>query len=175
MPDPTAPNPTKGYAWAFPDHPLQEQEGRRGSSSGESSVEPSVPSRQNSFAASMTSSIYTTDSAMPVGQKRFEDGEIAQTHHHSLQHRSVSHLQASEGSPSTGTGSYSRTPELRVSHKMAERKRRSEMKNLFDELNGILPNSPGGKSSKWEILTKCMCGIEYFQRLILTDVQQSST
>lgn len=29
------------------------------------------------------------------------------------------------------------------------------MKNLFDELNNILPNSPGSKSSKWEILTKC--------------------
>lgn len=157
MPDPTAPNPTKGYAWAFPDHPPQEQDGRRGSSSGESSVERSVPSRQNSFAASMTSSIFTTDSAMPAGQKRFEDGDIPQTHHHSLQHRSISNLQASEASATAGTGNYSRTPELRISHKMAERKRRSEMKNLFDELNGILPNSPGGKSSKWEILTKCTC------------------
>ena len=29
------------------------------------------------------------------------------------------------------------------------------MKQLFDELNAILPNSPGSKSSKWEILTKC--------------------
>jgi hypothetical protein len=155
MPDPTAPNPTKGYAWAFPDHP-DDPDGRRRSSSGDSSIERrSVPSRQNSFAASMTSSIFTADSALPAGQKRFEDGDIPQTHHHSLQHRSISHLQASEVGVAGAAGNYSRTPELRISHKMAERKRRSEMKNLFDELNNILPNSPGGKSSKWEVLTKC--------------------
>jgi hypothetical protein len=78
------------------------------------------------------------------------------THHHSIQHRSVTSLQNNDpsGLSAAGAGSYSRTPELRVSHKMAERKRRSEMKSLFDELNAILPNSPGGKSSKWEILTK---------------------
>ena len=77
------------------------------------------------------------------------------THHHSIQHRSVTSLQNNDPSMGVpGSGSYSRTPELRVSHKMAERKRRSEMKSLFDELNSILPNSPGGKSSKWEILTK---------------------
>jgi len=31
------------------------------------------------------------------------------------------------------------------------------MKTLFDDLNAILPNSPGNKSSKWEVLTKCKC------------------
>jgi hypothetical protein len=70
-----------------------------------------------------------------------------------MAHRAVANaMMDSAGTP--GGGNYSRTPELRVSHKMAERKRRSEMKSLFDELNSILPNTPGNKSSKWEVLTK---------------------
>lgn len=73
MPDPTAAAPTKGFPWAFPDHPEPDSI-RRGSSSEESSVERSVPSRQNSFAASVNSSIYTNDSALPAGQKRFDEG-----------------------------------------------------------------------------------------------------
>jgi hypothetical protein len=171
MPDPTAPAPTKGYAWAFPDG--YEEEEPRASSSGESSIDRSnLPSRQNSIATSMNSSIYTIDSRHPHGQQRLDDGthpysysmdclltgsDIPSTHHHSMQHRSVTSLQNVDhnNALSAGSGSYSRTPELRVSHKMAERKRRSEMKTLFDDLNNILPNSPGSKSSKWEILTKC--------------------
>ena len=73
MPDPTAAAPTKGFPWAFPDHPEPDSI-RRGSSSEESSVERSVPSRQNSFAASINSSIYTNDSTLPAGQKRFDEG-----------------------------------------------------------------------------------------------------
>ncbi|KAG9188794.1 hypothetical protein G6011_07499 [Alternaria panax] len=156
MPDPMAAAPTKGFAWAFPADDFDHEE-KRTSSSGESSVDRSnAPSRQGSFATSINSSIYTTDSKLPL--------DIPSTHHHSMQHRSVTSLQAIDPTNplAPGSGSYSRTPELRISHKMAERKRRSEMKTLFDDLNGILPNSPGSKSSKWEILTKA---IEYVSNL----------
>ncbi|KAJ4406705.1 hypothetical protein N0V91_004395 [Didymella pomorum] len=96
-------------------------------------------------------------------ERRQSSSDISTTHHHSMQHRSVTSLQGLDhNAMAQGSGNYSRTPELRISHKMAERKRRSEMKNLFDELNQILPNSPGSKSSKWEILTK---SIEYIRNL----------
>jgi hypothetical protein len=71
-------------------------------------------------------------------------------HHHGLTTRRPSILGDSPQQPTP----YSRTPELRVSHKLAERKRRKEMKELFDELRDALPAERGGKSSKWEVLTK---------------------
>jgi hypothetical protein len=70
MPDPTAAAPTKGYPWAFPDQEDPDEPRRSSSSSVERR-----PSRQNSFAASAHSSIYTTDSMLPPGQKRFSDGK----------------------------------------------------------------------------------------------------
>ena len=70
QPDPTAARPTQGYAWAFPD---TVQEERRGSDS-DSSV--GHVSRTNSFAASsVRSSIFSNDSQMPVGQRKFDDGK----------------------------------------------------------------------------------------------------
>ena len=75
------------------------------------------------------------------------------THHHSLQHKQVSSL-ASEADSPEANSPYSRTPALRNSHKIAERKRRTEMKHLFDGLRNQIPASHGSKSSKWEILSK---------------------
>jgi hypothetical protein len=72
MPDPTAAAPTKGYAWAFPDQEPGDE--RRPSSSDESGDGTTGISRQNSYAQSIASSILTTDSTLPPGQKRFDDG-----------------------------------------------------------------------------------------------------
>jgi hypothetical protein len=71
-----------------------------------------------------------------------------------MQHKQLSDLQAEEGGGPGGNQPYSRTPELRVSHKLAERKRRTEMKELFDQLRDLMPQERGSKASKWEILTK---------------------
>jgi hypothetical protein len=156
MPNPLSSEPTRGFAWAFPDQadPTEMDEDSDSANS----------SRQGSIAAT---SIHTIDSvAHSIRQgngmyckrrilaRQLEANSLIEgpdSHRQSAQHHRVANLQAN--GPGS-TGNYSRTPELRVNHKLAERKRRSEMKELFQELNKNLPNSPGPKASKYETISK---------------------
>ncbi|KFZ03483.1 hypothetical protein V501_09362 [Pseudogymnoascus sp. VKM F-4519 (FW-2642)] len=163
-----AAEPTKGQPWAFPDD--TDRRISMNPSEIESHATSYLESRRSSIAESMASSQYTTESRLPHGQRRLEDGypqtEFPQMnrgssefhgaahHHHSLQHRQVGDIRDEEGGSPGSTQPYSRTPELRKSHKLAERKRRNEMKELYDELREMLPSERGNKTSKWEILSK---------------------
>lgn len=156
-----AAEPTKGQAWAFPEEDMVPR-----MPSGGPGQAPLFESRRSSVTDSLASSQYTSESrALPPGQRRLDDpdyrlsnasGEYPSVHHHSIgQHEQLGKLRAEESTSSqTGSQPYSRTPELRISHKLAERKRRTEMKELFDELRDLMPQERGSKASKWEILTK---------------------
>lgn len=74
---------------------------------------------------------------------------------------------AADASPSLSSASIesrrsstsARSEDHRLSHKLAERKRRKEMKDVFDNLKDTLP--PGvPKSSKWEILNEASVVID---------------
>lgn len=167
----SAEKPTAGQPYAFPDPEMSQ---RSSGSNDDPRSTSTMLSRRNSDHTSITSSIFTSDSRLPPGQHRLDDGkpvpvldsanyrrlmqpffflEVSGTHHHSLQHKQVGGLAGESDSPDA-TSPYSRTPALRASHKMAERKRRTEMKYLFDALRSQIPASHGSKSSKWEILSK---------------------
>ncbi|KAH8149663.1 uncharacterized protein LAJ45_06294 [Morchella importuna] len=173
VPHPNAPSPTKGFPYAFPDPDLAPP-GRTTSREG---ITPGRIST-GSLPGSAASSIYSSNSLRPghhshmstdnsstaiaYSNNQYQTGMNGNHHHHHhLQQDRKSSLGPSEAGSLTATP-YSRTPELRVSHKLAERKRRKEMKDLFDELRDQLPAERGGKSSKWEVLTKA---IEYINQL----------
>lgn len=152
-----AAEPTKGQAWAFPEDDLP----RIGSNGAQYH-----DSRRSSIADSLASSQFTSESRLPPGQRRLDEagdytnrlsstsGEFPPVHHHSLQQRHSGEQHPEEGRAHAGSQPYSRTPESRQSHKLAERKRRTEMKELFDQLRDLMPQERGSKASKWEILTK---------------------
>lgn len=105
---------------------------------------PPPPTSATTAASSSTSSasVATEPQPFPSNLRRHSTPD---NHHHHHEHLFRSqHIE----SP------YSRTPELRESHKLAERRRRKEMKELFDDLLNVLPIDKGIKTSKWEILSK---------------------
>ncbi|MCJ1227489.1 hypothetical protein MMC12_004145 [Toensbergia leucococca] len=154
-----AEEPTAGQPYAFPDPEMVQ----RPSASGEDLRPTEFVSRRGSGHTSITSSVVTTDSRLPPGQHRLDE-DVSSTHHHSLQHAQVASLQGDSDSPEAPSP-YSRTPALRASHKLAERKRRHEMKTLFDALRNQIPSYSGAKSSKWEILTKASDYIKQLEGL----------
>jgi hypothetical protein len=103
----------------------------------------------HSMDMTMSSNADTTTASMDQGQVERSSGKAGRT--------SLS-VPASDGTDRKNNKDtpYSRSPDMRNSHKLAERKRRKEMKDLFDELRDEIPVDRGPKTSKWEILSKAV-------------------
>ncbi|KAI8975946.1 hypothetical protein BDB01DRAFT_804770 [Pilobolus umbonatus] len=107
-------------------------------------------SRRESYGSRRSSRVYFDESDM-------KDLFVSRSDHEGV-YRRPSEVQSDS--------QFSRSPELKIMHKLAERKRRKEMRDLFDELKDTLPVDKYSKTSKWEILTKA---VEYINALKKND------
>ncbi|KAK9367717.1 hypothetical protein V1509DRAFT_626013 [Lipomyces kononenkoae] len=146
-PHPNAPSPTKGYPYAFPDPGA------------------SLPSSQSLQAPPPSSQYFPNGSSM-LGYSHASNA--SRTSIDSYDRVSARSLdlddQTSGGQQTAGVGPYSRSPELRQTHKIAERKRRRDMSLLYEDLKEILPDEKGVKSSKHEILVRAISVIRKLNR-----------
>ncbi|KAB8303192.1 hypothetical protein EYC80_004639 [Monilinia laxa] len=140
-----AAEPTKGQAWAFPEE-IHGGLGRK--QSVHHRISPASWTKKV-----RRDGIPSSDFRLSRASSEFQN---VSHHHHSLQNRQVTELQNDDPESANNGQPYSRTPELRISHKLAERKRRTEMKELFENLRDLMPQERGSKASKWEILTKAI-------------------
>lgn len=162
------------YAFSSAAHPMNHSHHMYGASSRPLSVNTSRPSTAVSHQspASLSQSPQTTSSAQ-FSTTETTPPESARDNEHS---RAIfggdDSLKSAELAPPSAVSNtsdgrkdspYARSPEMRISHKMAERKRRKEMKDLFDELRDSLPVERGMKASKWETLTAAVSHEVLFQ------------
>ncbi|KAK9241184.1 hypothetical protein V1525DRAFT_392370 [Lipomyces kononenkoae] len=146
-PHPNAPSPTKGYPYAFPDPGA------------------SLPSSQSLQAPPPSSQYFPNGSSMLGYSHAANTSRTSIDSYDRVSARSLDlDDQTATAQQAAGVGPYSRSPELRQTHKIAERKRRRDMSLLYEDLKDILPDEKGVKSSKHEILVRAISVIKKLNR-----------
>ncbi|KAK9383879.1 uncharacterized protein V2V93DRAFT_23620 [Kockiozyma suomiensis] len=151
-PNPNAAAPTKGFPYAFPD-PGAPPAAAAVASQSPYVGSPAALGYANAAAASRTS----IDSYDRMSGRSLDLDDTSST---------ATTSAANSGpvySGGLGPGPYSRSPELRQTHKIAERRRRQDMSTLYEDLKRILPDEKGAKSSKHDILSRAVNVIKNMQ------------